>query len=214
MDELDAGGEREVARRRDSRTAARRPASASAAAACRRRRRCGRPAAGSARPGSACAATMSALTRLEIVARPAPTARRATACGGFAALVRSQAVTMLCHRSPRSLPGLTPRYARSEHSIAVEVGQARPPRRRRTRQHGAAAAWAVRELVRSNDLVASVLGAGDARRAGHRRACFDAHISRVEGSIGAIPRRLMVRRRRLPRRRAACSRECGRGAAR
>ena len=41
------------------------------------------------------------------------------------------------------------------------------------------------ELVRSNDLVHLVLGAGDAAAEGIACVLLDAHVSSIEGSIGA-----------------------------
>jgi hypothetical protein len=50
----------------------------------------------------------------------------------------------------------------------------------------------MRELLRSNDLVVRSWAQAILAAAGSACLLLDAHVSGVEGSIGAIPRRLMV----------------------
>ena len=64
----------------------------------------------------------------------------------------------------------------------------------------------VRTVARRNDLVLSLLCRPSARRRpGSDLTCSMAHMSAVEGSIGAIPRRLMVADDELSQPRDACS---------
>jgi hypothetical protein len=51
----------------------------------------------------------------------------------------------------------------------------------------------MRELLRSNDLVHLSWAQAALSAAGIESVLLDAHISSVEGNIGAFPRRLMVR---------------------
>jgi hypothetical protein len=51
----------------------------------------------------------------------------------------------------------------------------------------------MRELLRSNDLVHLSWAQAVLAAAGIESVLLDAHISSVEGNIGAFPRRLMVR---------------------
>jgi Putative prokaryotic signal transducing protein len=51
----------------------------------------------------------------------------------------------------------------------------------------------MRELLRSNDLVHLSWAQAALAAAGIESVLLDAHISSVEGNIGAFPRRLMVR---------------------
>jgi hypothetical protein len=51
----------------------------------------------------------------------------------------------------------------------------------------------MRELLRSNDLVHVSWAQAALAAAGIESVLLDAHISSVEGNIGAFPRRLMVR---------------------
>jgi hypothetical protein len=55
----------------------------------------------------------------------------------------------------------------------------------------------MRELLRSNDLVHLSWAQAILAAAGIRCVLLDDHVSGVEGSIGAIPRRLMVEERQL-----------------
>ncbi len=50
----------------------------------------------------------------------------------------------------------------------------------------------MREVLRTNDLVLLSYAAHVLAEAGIEATVFDAHMSAVEGSIGAFPRRLMV----------------------
>jgi hypothetical protein len=52
--------------------------------------------------------------------------------------------------------------------------------------------FTVRELLLTNDLVLLSYAVHLLEEAGIGSEVFDAHMSAVEGSIGAIPRRLMV----------------------
>jgi hypothetical protein len=58
------------------------------------------------------------------------------------------------------------------------------------------------ELFRTNDLV--LISAVEALLASARIGCFvaDSHMSAMEGSLGFLPRRVMVEARRLPEARA------------
>jgi Putative prokaryotic signal transducing protein len=51
----------------------------------------------------------------------------------------------------------------------------------------------MRELLRSNDLVHLSWAQAALSAAGIESVLLDAHISSIEGNIGAFPRRLMVR---------------------
>ena len=51
----------------------------------------------------------------------------------------------------------------------------------------------MRELLRSNDLVHLSWAQAALSAAGIESVVLDAHVSGVEGNIGALPRRLMVR---------------------
>jgi hypothetical protein len=51
----------------------------------------------------------------------------------------------------------------------------------------------MRELLRSNDLVHLSWAQAVLSAAGIESVLLDAHISSIEGNIGAFPRRLMVR---------------------
>jgi hypothetical protein len=55
----------------------------------------------------------------------------------------------------------------------------------------------MRELLRSNDLVHLSWAQAILAAEGIRCVLLDDHVSGVEGSIGAIPRRLMVEERQL-----------------
>jgi hypothetical protein len=57
----------------------------------------------------------------------------------------------------------------------------------------------MRELLRSNDLVHLSWAQAILAAEGIRCVLLDDHVSGVEGSIGAIPRRLMVEERQLER---------------
>jgi hypothetical protein len=57
----------------------------------------------------------------------------------------------------------------------------------------------MRELLRSNDLVHLSWVQAILAAEGIRCVLLDDHVSGVEGSIGAIPRRLMVEERQLER---------------
>ncbi len=50
----------------------------------------------------------------------------------------------------------------------------------------------MREILRSNDLVLLSFAGHVLNEAGIEHMIFDGHASAVEGSIGALPRRLMV----------------------
>ncbi len=50
----------------------------------------------------------------------------------------------------------------------------------------------MKEVLRTNDLVLLTYAAHVLAEAGIESTVFDAHMSAVEGSIGAFPRRLMV----------------------
>ena len=50
----------------------------------------------------------------------------------------------------------------------------------------------MREILRSNDLVMLSYAEHTLNEAGIEHMIFDGHTSAVEGSIGALPRRLMV----------------------
>ena len=57
----------------------------------------------------------------------------------------------------------------------------------------------MRELLRSNDLVHLSWAQAALAAAGIESVLLDAHISSVEGNIGAFPRRLMVHEDHLER---------------
>jgi hypothetical protein len=50
----------------------------------------------------------------------------------------------------------------------------------------------MRDVLRTNDLVLLSWATAVLRGAGIEAVTFDGHVSVIEGSIGAIPRRLMV----------------------
>ena len=65
------------------------------------------------------------------------------------------------------------------------------------------------ELVRSNDLVHLSWAQAMLAAAGIECLLADAHVSGVEGNIGAFPRRLLVARRRTGRARAVLAEAAG-----
>src|SRR5580765_244682 len=75
----------------------------------------------------------------------------------------------------------------------ILFGEVRPLRReaRRNRDHEEAS-QAMKEVLRTNDLVLLSYATHVLAEAGIEAVVFDAHMSAVEGSIGAFPRRLMV----------------------
>jgi hypothetical protein len=67
------------------------------------------------------------------------------------------------------------------------------------------------ELLRTNDLVLLTFAAHVLDEAGIDHVIFDSHMSAIEGSIGILPRRLMVDVEDVPAARRVLERACPEG---